>query len=150
MLVAPTLMQFSAATGAGVMTPPDLRSQTGTVALAVSCVEQAEVRCLMNDLKAACDPEVVERNRVLMEMDQAIMGLANELPEPETRLDRLARFLETACNADELPEEDLRNIGEFALAVDLGDWAKAESVVQSWQDNSHHHLSNLFVTTSAK
>jgi len=49
-----------------------------------------------------------------------------------------------------LREEDLRNIGEFALAVDLGDWAKAESVVQSWQDNSHQQLSNLFVTMSAK
>jgi len=144
MLVAPTLMQFSAATGAGVTLLPDLRHRNGTIALAVSCVKQAEVTCLLNDLRAACDKEVLASDEVLMQMDKAITGLADQVCEPETRLERLAKFMETGRNADELPEDDLRDIGQFALAVDLGEWTKAESVLQALHDDPHR-LSRLFV-----
>jgi hypothetical protein len=144
MLVAPSLMQFSAATGAGVTVLPDLRYRNGTIALAVSCVQQAEVACLLNDLRAVCDSEALASEKVLMEMDKAICGLADQVCEPETRLERLAKFMETGGNADELPETDLRDIGEFALAVDLGDWTKAESVVQALHDDPDR-VSRLFV-----
>ena len=113
-------MQFSAATGAGLRVLPDLRHRNGTIALAVSCVEQAEVTCLLNDLRAVCDNEALASEKVLIEMDKAICGLADQVCESETRLERLAKFMETGRNADELPEADLRDIGEFALAVDLG------------------------------
>jgi hypothetical protein len=144
MLVAPTLMKFSAVTGAGPTLLPDLRHRKGTVALAVSCVRHAQVTGLLNDMRAACEKETAAPFKMLMQMDKAITQLAYQPAEPKTRLERLARFMESGRNLDELADDDLKHTAEFGLAVDLGDWAQAESVVRSMLDDPSR-MSKLFV-----
>jgi hypothetical protein len=134
MLVAqtPSLREYLSESDTGRRPAPVSSYQDGSVAAAVLYVEEALVSCLLNDFRAALTPESVDAHNA------------------ETRLDRLKRFMDTeGGDIRQLPDDDLKNIGEFVEAVDLGDWPRAEAVIQRFHDNPIE-LGSLFIPVDAE
>jgi hypothetical protein len=117
MLVAhsSTLTEFSPNLVIAPMPSPQIwRRPDASVAEAVSYVEEALVSCLLNDLHEASSPS----------------------RKHESRLERLIRFMQSdSTEIERVPDSDLRYISDFLDAVEMGEWARAETVVLEFHED---------------
>jgi hypothetical protein len=98
-----------------------------TLDVAVSVVERA-VCSLLTDLE-----EVIEK-KADKPSENSQIGLG-----------RLQRFLQAVPDGERtMPDVDLRIMGEFARAIDSGDWWKAEELLERFHDHPDR-LSKLFI-----